>query len=176
MLRNSRQVQTTEDSSSIRVDRWRMLSATILFAIGMSIYSNSLRGVFLFDDIPNIVKSEVVKGPFLSSFQTSRPFTLASFCLNYHLGGMSPAGFHLFNNAVHSAATVSLYGLLVVVFSKTSLGLQKSDLLAFIAALIWCVHPLNTQAVTYVVQRAESMMGLCFFTFLFCIAKSATST
>src|SRR4029079_7314599 len=47
--------------------------------------------------------------------------------------------------------------------------------LALIIALIWLVHPLQTESVTYIYQRAESMMGLCYLTVLYCVIRGARS-
>ncbi len=158
-------------------EKWGTIGrAFMIIIVSLFVYASGMSGAFLFDDITNIVESEVVKGPIVSSFQSTRPLTLASFCINYHLTGMSVFGFHSFNNAVHAIASVVFYLVLVVTFSKRHFGNFNIHWAAFAIALVWSVHPLNTQAVTYIVQRAESLTGLFFFTFLFCLAKSDGSS
>jgi len=84
-----------------------------------------------------------------------------SFALNRAISGFNPADFHLTNLAIHVTATLLLYG-----FVRRSLLLAPSvgrpapaAWLAFLVAALWTVHPLQTESVTYVVQRAESLMG-----------------
>lgn len=160
-------------SSLAATQRWHAwFHVFVIVVAGLAAYSSGMSGVFLFDDLPSIVDSQLVKGPIFSSFQSTRPLTLATFCVNYNLAGMSTFGFHCFNVAVHVAAAVMLYWLLLMTFSTRNFEKLNARWLAFGAATIWCVHPLNTQSVTYIVQRAESMTGLFFFSFLYFLAKS----
>ena len=84
-------------------------------------------------------------------------------------------GYHALNLAVHLLAALTLFG--VVRRSLRSERLRErfgnaSTLLAFLVALIWLVHPLNTESVTYVVQRVESLMGLFYLLTLYCAIRS----
>ncbi|NIP84783.1 MAG: hypothetical protein GTO03_04190, partial [Planctomycetales bacterium] len=98
--------------------------------------------------------------------------------INYKLGGLSVAGYHLWNLTVHLIAALALLGI-----ARRTLRLPQfpepyraaSDGLAFAMAAIWVVHPLQTQAVTYVVQRSESMMGMFLLVGLYGVLRGASS-
>jgi tetratricopeptide (TPR) repeat protein len=104
-----------------------------------------------------------------------------SLAANYALGGLDPFGYHLFNLLVHLAAVWLLFAVVRATLRSprfvghfADLG-DSADDLAFVAALLWAVHPLNTQAVTYIVQRCEAMMAVGFLGVLWCLAKARTS-
>src|SRR6185312_4252239 len=94
-----------------------------------------------------------------------RPFLNLSLALNQAFGGTNPWGYHALNLAIHVLAGLTLFGL---VRRTLEAGRKGSALLpAFAAALLWTVHPLQTEAVTYIVQRAESAMGLFYLLTLY---------
>ena len=115
--------------------------------------------------------------PFRSAIGT-RPVIAATAKLNFWLDGTNPRGYHLFNLVVHIAA-VTLFELL-----RRTLRLprggddfgRRTDGVALVAALVWLVLPLNTQAVTDMVQRCESMMDLFFLLGLLCFLRGATAS
>ncbi|MFZ5828801.1 MAG: hypothetical protein ACOY3P_01870, partial [Planctomycetota bacterium] len=96
---------------------------------------------------------------------SNRPVGLYSFAVNYALHGEHVAGYHLTNIAIHVVAAWLL-------FEIVRRGLRSSRLegrydfvagpLALTAAMLWLVHPLQTQSVTYLYQRYESLMGMFF--------------
>jgi tetratricopeptide (TPR) repeat protein len=97
---------------------------------------------------------------------------------NYALGGLDVTGYHLFNIAVHLGAGLALYGLVRRTLRLPSVEARlagAADGIALVTALVWIVHPLQTQAVTYVIQRCESMMGLFFLLTMYCYVRGATS-
>ena len=150
--------------------------AILVLACGLA-YSNSFRGVFHMDDALRILDDPSVRTLTGSVTGTSRPLTGLSIWMNHALGG-SLAGFHLFNLLVHVAASVVLFAVLRLVFGRwlaSWLATRPTDAtvawLAFVAALLWTVHPLNTQSVTYIVQRAESMAGLYFLLSAWCALR-----
>ena len=102
-----------------------------------------------------------------------RPIVNLSFALNYALGGTRVWGYHAVNLAIHAAAGCALFG--VVRRTLRRIGQAGSLGLAFAAALLWTVHPLQTEAVTYLVQRAESLMGLCYLLTLYGFIRAADS-
>jgi tetratricopeptide (TPR) repeat protein len=101
-----------------------------------------------------------------------------SLALNYALGGESVAGYHAVNLAIHVVAGLLLLGL---VRRTLLLPLWQGRFaavalpLALSVALLWAVHPLQTESVTYVVQRAESLMGLWYLLTLYAFLRGATS-
>ena len=90
--------------------------------------------------------------------------------MNYRVGGLEVRGYHLVNIGIHLCTALLLYG----VARRTLLMPRLSDRyraraagLAFAIALLWTVHPLNTEAVDYLTQRTESLMSLLFMLTLY---------
>jgi Flp pilus assembly protein TadD len=152
-----------------------MVLAGVLLA-GALAYANSLGGAFVFDDIAQI-SADALSGdaqPLLECLKNPRGVAACSLRLSYAIGQLRPAGYHLFNIAVHLLAALALFG--VVRRGLRLPGPQpqidekwraRADLVATLTALLWVVHPLGTQAVTYVIQRAESMMALFYLLTLY---------
>lgn len=151
----------------------------VLVAAVLAAYQNSFSGLFLLDDRTSIVESGLIRdlGETWRALPGDlRPVVTLSFALNYAAGGLELWGYHAVNVAVHTAAAVVLFGLV-----RRTLLLPRSGghtpetaaRLAFAAALLWAVHPLDTQSVTYVVQRAQSLMGLLHLTTLYCVLRGA---
>ena len=89
----------------------------------------------------------------------------ATFSVNYVLGGFAPAGYHAVNLAIHIAASLLILGIVRRTLLSERLGGRfdgAATALAGSAALLWVVHPLGTQAVTYIIQRRESLMGMFY--------------
>ncbi|MDP7162787.1 MAG: tetratricopeptide repeat protein, partial [Phycisphaerae bacterium] len=99
--------------------------------------------------------------------------------VNYAIGGLDVRGYHVFNLAVHILAALTLFGVI-----RRTLGLSvvpeyiaaASLPLAFVAALIWTVHPLATEAVTYIIQRTELLAGLFYLLTLYCLIRGASAS
>ena len=80
-----------------------------------------------------------------------RPVTFATLALNWKLGGANPVGYHLLNLLLHAGATWLLYILLQELLGSTPEG----KTIALVAALLYAVHPIHTEAVAWAVGRAE---------------------
>src|SRR5260370_31341021 len=80
-----------------------------------------------------------------------RTVSFASFALNWRLGGGRRFGFHFFNLILHAAATLLLFLLLERLLGSS----PPARVMAFVAALVFAVHPLHTQAISSVSGRAE---------------------
>ncbi|HVW20135.1 MAG TPA: tetratricopeptide repeat protein [Opitutaceae bacterium] len=150
------------------------LAFALLAAAVAAAYAGSLGGVFVMDDLPAIVDNRALRRgsaqallPPAGSGDTGagRPVLNLTLALNYAAGGLAPRGYHLVNLGIHLAAALALLGIL----RRLGSGLG----FAFGASLLWAVHPLNTEAVTYVVQRAESLMGLFYLLTLYAFVRAA---
>ena len=126
-----------------------------------------------------------------------RPVLSLSFALNHALFGPEPWGYHLVNLAIHIAAGLLLFGVVRRTARCSVIGDQyserggkesvqrspdtdhwklntdqsRSTALALSIALLWLVHPLHTSAVTYIVQRAESLMGMFYLLTVYCAIR-----
>ena len=166
--------------------RW---PALVLIVVGVAVYANSLWGVFLFDDAYAIVDNLRIRQLFPVDrwLATERPVVELSLAINYAIGKLKVSGYHVFNLLVHIAAALTLFGLvrrtLALCQSRgrkpTDTGpvtaLEPGALFAFVVALFWLVHPLQTESVTYVIQRAESLMGLFYLLTVFLFVRGAQS-
>ena len=104
-----------------------------------------------------------------------RPLVNLSFALNYAAGELDPRGYRLTNLAIHLLAALVLFGLvrrtLLLPSLESRFGAHATDL-AWAVALIWTLHPLQTEAIDYVTQRTESMMGLFYLLTMYCSARA----
>ena len=154
-----------------RLSHTSRLLVVILFVLVA--YWPSLDVPFVFDDFHNIVNNDVVHAdgwsdlvkPFTDDPGRSRPFGKFTFALNYFADGLDPRPYHVVNMGVHAANAVLLYLLVMALAlaprSPAPLA-RNAALLGFAVALIWAVHPVNTQAVTYIVQRLASLAALFY--------------
>lgn len=144
-------------------------------------YSNTFDVPFLFDDQIRIEENQAIRSlwPISATIEnTSRPLGMYSLC-NYALHRTEVWGYHAVNLAIHIAAGWTLFGIVRRTLSRGNLVEKFHDSavpVAFTIALIWLVHPLNTQAVTYIVQRLESLMGLCYLAVVYSFIRAQQST
>ena len=146
-------------------ERFAAMAAVTFLALAS--YANTLDGALLYDDTAAIVENDWVRQGNALAILTQpswwgshtkghdwRPLTTLSFALNYALHGLHTVGYHAVNVALH--AVVSL--LVLWVFARLT-----SWWAAVIAALLFAVHPVHTEAVASVVGRAELLSAAGFF-------------
>lgn len=141
----------------------------VLLIVGVTgwAYSNATKGPFIFDDHlaivtnPNIRSLTPIREALFSPGNTGiagRPITALSFALNYAYAQLDPAPYHAVNIGLHVLTAV--VGFVVLRRILARIGYADGPYVALIAALIWAVHPLQTEAVTYIVNRSEVLMAL----------------
>ncbi len=156
-------------SASGRAGGVSFLMAFFCLVIPILLYSPSLRGPFVFDDFSNIVDNRDIRSPdrigigllnthlIVKNRQApTRPVTSLTFALNYVWNGLNPFGYRLFNILVHSANTLLVFLMTLMILRRLQDAAVKESL-AFAIALIFCVHPLQTEAVAYISHRSDSM-------------------
>lgn len=154
--------------------REALLAAAALALILLTLWQGALDADFVLDDHPVIVEQEGhMLGPegVARALEGERPVAGLTFVLDARLRGMSPRGWHWSNLLIHLAAALTLFEL---VRRSTSVVLDRSGLgttsgrpalaVAFVTSLVWAMHPVQTEVVSYVVQRSEALAAL--FTFL----------
>jgi len=159
---------------------WPALACAAIILAGLAAYSNSFHGPFIFDDKYFVtVQSAMKLWPIWPTLIGSRPVVQASLALNYTLGGPGETGYHVFNVIVHLLAALTLFGIvrrtLALPTFAGRFGERIAAALGFCVALLWAVHPLQTEAVTYIIQRMESLMALFYLLTLYCVIRAATS-
>jgi Flp pilus assembly protein TadD len=158
--------------------RFSPAAAGALIAIAALVgYANSFSVPFLFDDIPAIVDNPSLRHlwpirdvlfPHQPGGATvaGRPLVSLTLALNYAISGSSVWSYHAVNLLIHIGAALLLFGIV----RRTFISVRSTTTAAFFIALIWAVHPLQTESVTYIVQRAEALLGffylLLFYAFL----------
>ena len=170
-------------SARSNLRRW-LAVALLAIAAGWS-YATSITGEFVYDDLAAIVGNETIRRLSWAAFvpppgvtTSGRPLVNVSFALNYALGGEAVVGYHVLNLLIHVAAGLALFGLIRRTLALSALRGRfgaAAPALALSVALLWTLHPLQTESVTYVVQRVESMMGLCYFLTLYCFVRTQTA-
>ncbi|MBI1920681.1 MAG: tetratricopeptide repeat protein [Geobacter sp.] len=138
-----------------------------IWLVGWMVYGRTLDVPWYFDDQHAIVDNPLLRdlGANLRRVWYPRGFADLTFALNYRLGGDDPAGYHVFNIAVHLMAASCVYLILRRL-------IHDAGLLPLLGALLFLVHPLQTQAVTYVVQRYASLAGLFTFAALYAFIRA----
>ena len=164
---------------------WRL---GLLAAAGLLAYSNSLSGSFILDDVTAIVQNQDIRdwsrfGSVLMPERelpvAGRPLVNVSLAINYALGGLDVRGYHIWNIAVHLGCALLVFGVVrrTLLANRVDRELRERSLdLAFAVALLWALHPLNTEAVNYVTQRTESMMGLFYLLTVYASIRAAATS
>jgi Flp pilus assembly protein TadD len=160
----------------------------LIIIAGVWAYHNSFQGPFIFDDVHSIPENAHIRHlwPLRNALSaphycavSGRPMVCLTLAVNYALGGLNVWGYHAFNLAVHLLSALVLFGLLRRTFAgeklRDRLG-TASVWLAAAIALIWEVHPLQTESVTYIVQRTELLMGLFVLLTLYCALRGSQSS
>jgi Flp pilus assembly protein TadD len=150
-------------------------AALAIVAATLAAYSRSFTVPFLYDDTPSIVQNASIRhlaSAFVAPNSTTaggRPILNLTLALDYWTSGTSVWSYHAANLAIHVAAALLLLGIV----RRTVAPIAGSSALAiaFAAALLWAVHPLQTESVTYIVQRAESLMGLFYLLTLYAFIR-----
>jgi len=153
--------------------------AIAIVAAGAWAYANSFDGPFVFDDVPGILENPSIHSLWPpsqwfaappGSTPSGRPVLNLSLALNYAFGGYDVWGYHAVNLALHLASALVLFG----VVRRTLLSERMRErcgsmatIAAFASALMWVVHPLTTESVTYVIQRGEALAALCLLLTLY---------
>jgi tetratricopeptide (TPR) repeat protein len=166
-----------------RGHRW--LGFLVLCLLGGAIYANTLESPFVLDDAHNIDENPLIRitrlsltGLYAAGFDSpssNRPVSNASFALNYYFGGNDVAGYHVVNIAIHLIAGILVYfvarvtlRLLATTRGHSDLGEWNTEIIAFFTALVFVAHPLQSQSVTYIVQRMTSMAVMFYLLALLC--------
>ena len=166
----------------------RQFIPVLIVAAGIWAYHNSFQGPFIFDDGPSILENPHIRHlwPITEPMVTSpklavqgRPVECLTLALNYAWGGLNVRGYHAVNLMLHLACALVLFGLLRRTFESETLRDRfgtAAPWLAAAIALIWEVHPLQTESVTYIVQRSELLMGLFLLLTLYGTLRGSRSS
>jgi hypothetical protein len=143
-------------------------------------YVPSFAVPFQFDDQARLAYNQaLVDGRLLDALQfagTARVVPGFTLVLNYWLGGFEPLGYHVVNFAVHLLTSLGVFALALALCRTPRLRDAwppgRARLLATTAGLLFACHPLQTQAVTYIIQRYASMVALFYVWAVVCYVRA----
>jgi tetratricopeptide (TPR) repeat protein len=169
-------------TSANRVDP-DLICLIVLLAFGLVAYSNSFVAAFHLDDTAHILKNDALfnlaKVDKIYAYCKERFLTYFTLAINYKISKFDATSYHIFNFFIHYIAAFFLYFLFIETWKTPALrgsSLKFSKrLAAFLVAAIFLLHPLQTEAVTYVTQRAESMAGMFYLGTLFFYLRARLS-
>lgn len=154
-----------------RVARWLPL---LVIAAGVITYANTFLVPFIFDDGGVIVANNSIRplplGP--------RMVVDVTFRLNYAIAKWNVADYHAVNTLIHIVSGLLLFGIVRRTLLLPFMGKKYGESAAWLAAslaVLWVVHPLQTESVTYVCQRYESLMGMFFLMTLYFFARAVAA-
>ncbi len=157
-----------------------LIAIGLIAGVAFLAYSNTFSVPFQFDDRPNITQNPNVQLKVLTwdrverlisnTYRESiRVFSYLTLALNYYFGGLNVFGYHLVNLLIHIFTGVLLYGFLILTFRLPALEKRYGPVsykVALFTSLIFIAHPIQTQSVTYIVQRMASL-GAMFYLLTF---------
>jgi tetratricopeptide (TPR) repeat protein len=161
----------------------------LIVAATIAAYANSFKGVFVFDDY-GIEHGEQLRSlwpPWAplavppNQTLSARPVASYTLAINYAISGLETWSYHAFNLAFHLISALLLFGIIRRTIPKTqnpkpqNPPLDDSDatVIAAAIALLWAVHPLTTDVVTYIIQRTDGLMGMFLLLTLYCAIRGA---
>ncbi len=169
----------------------------VLSLIIVAIYSNILDSSWHFDDIPNILENSFlhidslsftqlkntlytdVIHPFRLGEKLYRPIPCLTFALNWYFGQDNVLGYHIVDIIIHILTACSLFLFIFNLFNTPNLKIHRGMnpfILSFLAGLLWAVHPIQTQAVTYIVQRMAQIAALFYILGMYAYIKGRFSS
>jgi protein O-mannosyl-transferase len=163
-------------------------AAGVVLAVGtIAIYSQTTLVPLLMDDRLAIADNSSIRGlwpiwPVLfppdGAVVAGRPLLNLSYAINYALGGASVRGYHVVNLLVHALAAITLFLIVRSTLMRPVLAKRfgrYASGLALAVSAIWAWQPIQTESVTYISQRAESLMGLCYLLVVYCFIRGSES-
>ena len=175
--------------SHCRVVVFSILALSIII---FSIYANSFDCSWHFDDEPNITNNPNLhlKETTWENFRRAlfsdrnnphalyRPAACLTLAFNYYFGELDVFGYHLVNIFIHLISSIFLFLFIYQTLNLPSLEknyASKSYFIAFLATTLWAINPVQTQAVTYIVQRMASLAGMFYIISMFFYLQARTT-
>jgi tetratricopeptide (TPR) repeat protein len=175
--------------------RWP-IAIIFLFFLILAVYSNTFNAAWQFDDKPNIIDNDFLHleelkpesliqtfytnptGPSIPGAKLYRPVSFLTFALNWYFGKDNVIGYHIANLLIHFLTSVFLFIAILSLLEAPNLRRQferNRYLIAFLSAALWSLNPIQTQAVTYIVQRMASMAAMFYILSMLCYIKCRMS-
>ena len=150
------------------------LDPALLMLVVAALYAQTLHHSFHFDDKSAIWENQVILtgltwANLKDIFSHNRPIAIFSFALNYYFGGLETLSYHLVNITIHAVNAILLYFFIKFTLRVSSTVTEETRRpIAFFTALLWAVHPLQVQSVTFIYQRMNSLATMFFLGAMLC--------
>jgi Tfp pilus assembly protein PilF len=149
---------------------YHFTAVIILLLLGLIAYSNSFHNSFHFDDVSSIINCPALKDITnvvgIWNLSSTRFITHLSLALNYKLGGLEVFGYHVFNLLVHLGSGILAWWLVLLTLNTPALKKEPisayAQQIAFFSSAIFLVHPIQTQPVNYIIQRATLLAAFFY--------------
>jgi len=157
----------------------RWLPGGLIVLAAVAAYHGSFSGPLVYDDVSSIAENPTIRHLSLAALApprggltvSGRPVLNLSFALNYAISGTNVWSYHAANLLIHILAGLVLFGLARRTMLRAPAGRLDPTWGALAIALVWTVHPLQTESVMYLAQRAESLMGLFYLLTLYAFVR-----
>ncbi|PIE67571.1 MAG: hypothetical protein CSA23_03040 [Deltaproteobacteria bacterium] len=168
----------------------KTLFPLLIVLIAWAVYANTLSASWHMDDTPNIVNNRplhidnLLPSTLWQTFFAKpghpgtfyRPIPCLTFALNWFAGRDQVSGYHAVNTGIHAATALAIYWVVLSLFDTPVMVRRRSGFIsprrvAFLCAVLWAVHPIQTQAVTYIVQRMAQLAALFYAGAMICYLK-----
>lgn len=176
--KTARAPRTRVGASSWWAFNW-LIAPAVIICVGIALWGNSVTVPFLLDDEIEIVRNKQIRTlePLSSYLTQPRGILQLSLALNFSWGKDDVYGYHVVNIAIHIANALLVFLLVMLTMRLPFFAgryTRHAPYLALAVALVFLAHPLQTMAVTYLIQRAESLAS--FFILLALVLFVSGST
>jgi tetratricopeptide (TPR) repeat protein len=156
--------------------KYFLWSVAAILLLTIVVYANSINNDFTnWDDPALVIENRAIRSLSLENILhiftphpglTYQPVRLLSYAIDYHFWRLNPVGYHIGNTLLHSLSSIILYLLLLNVLNKISDSSyrESGNNIALLAALLFVVHPVNVESVSWISSRKYGLVA--FFTFL----------
>jgi len=143
---------------------WQLwLAPAAALALAIWAYSPALTGEFVFDDLHLPFMQQGATVIPLRQWLGLRPLVMFTYWLNLHQGGLDPFAYHAVNLVFHLIASSLLFFVLRRLLQWNSFAEPQRTTVSALCTAVFLLHPMQTEAVSYVAQRGESMGAMFFF-------------
>lgn len=165
----------------------RVLAGSLIAALILVAYRNVYSVPFLFDDFAAIVENphihQIWPPTWLTATKpqtplTGRPIAALTFALNWKLAGGNPTSYHAVSVAIHSICAWLLFRIVELMLLSVYGESRSTNHVLAVSALIaglWALHPIQSEAVTYITQRTELLMTLFYLLTIYCSIRACQS-
>ena len=158
--RKNRSAANKPEMSFVQRRKLALASFIAAMAVAFFIYSPGLRGDFVLDDFSLPLGLAANQQPLSIFLKGLRPVLMLSYWVNGRLWGDAPVSYHVVNVLIHLANSGLVFLVLNRLLLMAAWPVSRSKVAAAVGALVFLIHPLQTESVSYIAGRSESLAAL----------------